>query len=395
MRVLALAACIAGSAFAAEDTSVLLQTSAGQAPRVLAENQNAAEMHAAEDAKFKSFTAANAVPEAAKVAEELMHAAGAMGAFMAGMEENAAVAANPFNRQIDDPLIPGPVEATRKVFESLVVKVAFAPLVEYGRKVDHIWPLNQLAYPERELALHQVEDLTQTPYEIDQYGPWPMENQKPRVQAYGGRPRINTPQEGDKCGFPQAIQPLTIGRWLKHCDAWGVSSHDRTHDLMLGKVAAPLAEGFSDMRGVWRGLVQGLDPIRYHSERVEQCGDRVVITVDDHRGWFNTGVVSVMTMGLASGWQPRYVQDFFHADGTFDMGVDDWDPHSLPRCKRDKVAGYFNSKGCFITVRDGKQNDADAESRCPKFNEAGEVIGINMRLAGGQFVEMVRVESVL
>src|SRR5439155_8737984 len=68
----------------------------------------------------------------------------------------------------------------------------------------------------------------------------------------------------------------------------------------------PLVEGAPDLRGVWRvvdvrsnGEVQGPDhPIWQHVERVEQAGDRVVVTT--------SGIVHDM-----------------YADGTYENGVND------------------------------------------------------------------------
>lgn len=43
---------------------------------------------------------------------------------------------------------------------------------------------------------------------------------------------------------------------------------------VLGTCTEPLAADASDLRGLWRST----DPARPHVERIEQCGDRVVVT---------------------------------------------------------------------------------------------------------------------
>ncbi len=54
---------------------------------------------------------------------------------------------------------------------------------------------------------------------------------------------------------------------------------------VLGACAEPLAPGFPDLRGTWRAVTVLVDgepvhdhPARGHVERIEQCGDRLVVT---------------------------------------------------------------------------------------------------------------------
>src|SRR5260221_7168200 len=75
---------------------------------------------------------------------------------------------------------------------------------------------------------------------------------------------------------------------------------------ILGGCTEPLVAGAPDMRGMWRvvsvewssGAPPSPDPIADHVERVEQCGDPVVVT--------STGIVHDM-----------------RADGTYEHGVHD------------------------------------------------------------------------
>lgn len=71
---------------------------------------------------------------------------------------------------------------------------------------------------------------------------------------------------------------------------------------VLGECTEPLTPGAPDMRGTWRAVVvevngQPVDDLR-HVERIEQCGDRVVITA--------SGIIHDM-----------------RADGTLAHGVND------------------------------------------------------------------------
>jgi hypothetical protein len=56
---------------------------------------------------------------------------------------------------------------------------------------------------------------------------------------------------------------------------------------VLGACAEPLVEGAPDLRGLWRvvsvevaGQTVDDHPVAAHVERIEQCGDRLVVTAD-------------------------------------------------------------------------------------------------------------------
>lgn len=98
------------------------------------------------------------------------------------------------------------------------------------------------------------------------------------------------------------------------------------HGLMPPPVLAecdePLAQAAPDLRGTWRayrveqgGYVLGDHVLNQHVERIEQCGDRVVITAG------------------------RVVHDM-RADGTIEHGVDDVAEFDLKT--RIRVAAVFN-----------------------------------------------------
>lgn len=74
---------------------------------------------------------------------------------------------------------------------------------------------------------------------------------------------------------------------------------------VLAGCTEPLADGAPDLRGTWRayevtrdGAAVADHPLNRHVERIEQCGDRVVITAG------------------------RIIHDM-RADGTLERGVDD------------------------------------------------------------------------
>lgn len=61
--------------------------------------------------------------------------------------------------------------------------------------------------------------------------------------------------------------------------------HDEMPGPYLDACSEPLAPGMPDLRGTWRavgvevnGVVDTSHPANRHVERIEQCGDRVIIT---------------------------------------------------------------------------------------------------------------------
>jgi len=82
---------------------------------------------------------------------------------------------------------------------------------------------------------------------------------------------------------------------------------------VLASCREPLSAGARDLRGLWRST----DPSRPHVERIEQCGDRMVVT----------------TAGI--------IHDF-RTDGTLARGADDVEP---PRCLRIRAAVSWRDDG--------------------------------------------------
>ena len=109
---------------------------------------------------------------------------------------------------------------------------------------------------------------------------------------------------------------------------------DQMPPPILAGCTEPLADGAPDLRGTWRAIsvewpggAPDPDPIAdRHVERIEQCGDRVVVTAG--------GVIHDMR---ADGSLDRGVHDVASADGreihvrcTFEDGVHVLRPDGLP-----------------------------------------------------------------
>jgi len=133
----------------------------------------------------------------------------------------------------------------------------------------------------------------------------------------GGIPRQNTPgydpngiwfQSG--CGYKKAPSPI-----LRNC-------------------TEPLSVGVPDLRGTWKG--PGREEGTMHVERIEQCGDRVIVTSD------------------------CVIHDFLHANGKVEDGVHDVTATALPACVPIKVSGYFEG----LCLRMKLLGILEATSRC-------------------------------
>ncbi len=103
---------------------------------------------------------------------------------------------------------------------------------------------------------------------------------------------------------------------------------------ILTDCTEPLVAGAPDMRGTWQvvsvewksGAAPDPDPIASHVERIEQCGDRVIVT--------SSGVIHDMR---ADGTAERGVNDVAAANGqpisvvcTFENGVHTLRPVGMP-----------------------------------------------------------------
>jgi hypothetical protein len=82
---------------------------------------------------------------------------------------------------------------------------------------------------------------------------------------------------------------------------------------ILANCTEPLAPGATDLRGLWLAYTG----VEGHVERIEQCGNRVVVT--------STGIIHD-----------------FHADGTLENGSRDIEP---PHCINTAVTIEFDSEG--------------------------------------------------
>jgi len=92
---------------------------------------------------------------------------------------------------------------------------------------------------------------------------------------------------------------------------------------ILAECTEPLAPGVADIRGTWVGDM-GAEVI----QRIEQCGDRVVIA------------------GPGGDGSKFVIRDALHADGTYENGVNDYVQSKLPECVDLVVAAVFE-KNCY------------------------------------------------
>jgi hypothetical protein len=111
---------------------------------------------------------------------------------------------------------------------------------------------------------------------------------------------------------------------------------------VLAGCVEPLAEGAPDLRGTWRAVAVELNgapvtdhPLARHVERIEQCGDRVVITsepvIHDMRadGVLEHGVDDVAGANFA----PIKVAAVFN-DGRLDLHPGGYEPGKPPLVTR-------------------------------------------------------------
>ncbi len=124
--------------------------------------------------------------------------------------------------------------------------------------------------------------------------------------------------------------------------------HGEMPPLILAGCTEPLASGAPDLRGLWQayeveqaGELLPDHPLSRHIERVEQCGNRVVITADriihDMRadGTLEHGVNDVAGADLTT---EVHVAAVF-AGGRLDLHPDGIDPARPPPVTREVVDG--------------------------------------------------------
>lgn len=124
--------------------------------------------------------------------------------------------------------------------------------------------------------------------------------------------------------------------------------HGEMPPAVLTGCTEPLAASAPDLRGVWRatGVEQGGQPVtghplNRHVERIEQCGDRIVITaghvIHDMRadGTLEHGVNDVLEMDLS---QKIQVAAVFN-NGRLDLHPFGIDPGRPPLVTREIVHG--------------------------------------------------------
>jgi hypothetical protein len=130
---------------------------------------------------------------------------------------------------------------------------------------------------------------------------------------------------------------------------------------VLASCTEPLADGAPDLRGTWRavsveqdGRIVADHPLADHVERIEQCGDRVVVTsapvVHDMRadGVLEHGVNDV----AAANFAPIRVAAVFQ-NGSLDLYPGGFDAAKAPLVRRRIVDGelIWNYVNLKVTMR--------------------------------------------
>lgn len=127
---------------------------------------------------------------------------------------------------------------------------------------------------------------------------------------------------------------------------------------VLSTCTEPLAEGAPDLRGTWRAVSVSRanepltdHPLSDHVERIEQCGDRVVITsepiIHDMRadGTLENGVNDV----AAANFTPIQVAAVFK-DNRLDLHPFGYDPEKPPLVTREVIDGQLVWNYVGVTV---------------------------------------------
>jgi hypothetical protein len=147
--------------------------------------------------------------------------------------------------------------------------------------------------------------------------------------------------------------------------------HGHMPPPILAACAEPLAPGAPDLRGLWQAcrVEQGGQPVtrhplNQHVERIEQCGDRVVITaggiVHDMRadGTLEHGVDDIPAANLS---QKIHVAAVFN-EGRLDLHPGGVDPPRPPLVTREVIDGelIWNYAVFTVTLRriDGQKGQA-------------------------------------
>lgn len=147
--------------------------------------------------------------------------------------------------------------------------------------------------------------------------------------------------------------------------------HGQMPAPVLAGCSEPLADGAPDLRGLWRAIHVARDgqplpdhPLNRHVERIEQCGDRVVITagrvIHDMRadGTLERGVDDVAEMDLKT--RIRVAAVF--SNGRLELHPGGVDPSRPPLVTREIVDGELIWHYAVFTVR-LRRDDAASDGK--------------------------------
>ena len=142
---------------------------------------------------------------------------------------------------------------------------------------------------------------------------------------------------GDGSALNYCELPLLDGRGKRAADIpkgnTPACNYGRFPLPILAECTEPIVEGAKDMRGLWVGVEGGHVG---HVERVEQCGNRIVVTGhgvihdygDNSTGGINTNDVSGLVAFVAAGKEycARSSDSMMWCNGILEFNIFEWGP---------------------------------------------------------------------
>ena len=168
------------------------------------------------------------------------------------------------------------------------------------------------------------------------------------LALFSARPPLTTDPEtlaGDGSAVNYCVLPELDGSGLQAIDIPKGNTPGCGYDHfplpILADCTEPLAEGADDIRGLWVAVEGGVNPNRGHVERIEQCGNRTVITaagiIHDYgpnaTGGLNTNDTEgsvLFTIG-DNEYCNRTSASMTWRDGKLDFNVFGWGPVVVQR----------------------------------------------------------------
>ncbi|WP_164117349.1 hypothetical protein [Sphingorhabdus sp. Alg239-R122] len=154
---------------------------------------------------------------------------------------------------------------------------------------------------------------------------------------------------------------------------------------ILAKCTEPLVEGADDIRGLWIGVNGDENAKVGHVERVEQCGDRTVITTagiihdsgSNKTGHFNTDDTEGSVLFTIGGKEycNRTSASMKWRAGKLDFNVFGWGPVAVRR--------YMDGEQLVWEYADGSITRMDRICKLPEDQKKPKARGLRYSLFGG------------